>query len=310
MKIDRLISIIMILLDRERINIQELANICEVTTRTIHRNLDAINQAGIPIVSYPGPGGGVGIMENYKLEKRLFSTADITTLLMGQASIRSSLSGDEVVNVLAKIRGIIPEEQRKEIELNAGQITIDMTPWVGSHSCQNVIRIIQTAMDSHRLLGFQYSDRIQNKSARTIEPYRLILKNISWYVEGYCLDQQDYRGFKLSRMSSASLLDGVYEPRSFNPSPLLQPSFKDKEVVSATLRAKDCARERLIDLFGEQCSITQERDATWIMQIPITNNARGYQYLIGLGLDCECLEPVEVREGMHTYLKKMLKLYS
>ncbi|WP_310601518.1 helix-turn-helix transcriptional regulator [Anaerosporobacter sp.] len=62
MKMDRMISIIMILLERRRVSIPELAKICEVTTRTIQRDLDAINQAGVPIVSYPGVGGGVGIM--------------------------------------------------------------------------------------------------------------------------------------------------------------------------------------------------------------------------------------------------------
>ena len=130
MKIDRLISIIMILLERRRVSIPELARQCEVSARTISRDLETINQAGIPIVSYPGLHGGVGIMENYKLEKRLFSTADVTTLLMGLGCIRTSLSGEEVVNALVKVRGIIPEEQRREIELRAGRLAIDMTPWV------------------------------------------------------------------------------------------------------------------------------------------------------------------------------------
>lgn len=91
MKIDRLISIIMILLERRRVSIPELAKLCEVSPRTISRDLETINQAGIPIVSYPGLHGGVGIMEHYKLEKRLFSTTDVTTLLMGLGCIRTSL---------------------------------------------------------------------------------------------------------------------------------------------------------------------------------------------------------------------------
>ena len=308
MKIDRLISIIMILLERERVNIRELANLCEVTTRTIHRDLVAINQAGIPIVTYPGPGGGVGIMENYKLEKRLFSTADVTALLMGLGSIRSSLSGDEVANALAKVKGMIPEEQRKEIEMKVGQISIDMTPWVGSRSCQNIIQIVQMALNDRRLLSFQYSDRMQNKSGRTVEPYRLILKNMSWYLEGYCLDRQDFRVFKLSRVSGVSLLDEQYDLRCFSPSPMLQPSFEDKDVVSVTLRVTERVRERLVDLFGEDC-ITAEGDGVWIAQIPITNNARGYQYLLGFGLDCECLGPDEVRVGVRSYLDQVLEMY-
>lgn len=77
MKIDRLISIIT-LLDKKRIGAQELADMFEVSTRTIYRDIDAINTAGIPIRSTPGTGGGFEIMPQYKVDKKVFSTADLT----------------------------------------------------------------------------------------------------------------------------------------------------------------------------------------------------------------------------------------
>lgn len=164
MKIDRMISIIMILLERQKASIPELAEICEVSPRTISRDLETINQAGIPIVSYPGLHGGVGIMENYKLEKRLFSTADVTTLLMGLGCIQSSLPGREVVNALAKVKGLIPEKQRREIELRAGRLVIDMTPWLGNSGCIETFQTIQQAMEQSRLLQFAYTDRQRQKA--------------------------------------------------------------------------------------------------------------------------------------------------
>ena len=223
MKMDRMISIIMILLERKRVNVPELAKIFEVTTRTIQRDLDAINQAGVPIVSYPGVGGGVGIMENYKLEKRLFSTADVTTLLMGLGSIHSSLSGDEVVGALAKVRGMIPEEQREAIELKAGRFTIDTSPWSGSRSFDELVGLLEMAMEKSRILRFAYSDRKLNKTVRLVEPYRLILKTMSWYFEGFCLERQDFRIFKLSLMSETVMTDRVFELRPFPTNQVIQP---------------------------------------------------------------------------------------
>ena len=70
MKIDRLVSIIMILLDKERISAQELADLFEVSTRTIYRDIDAINMASIPICSTSGVGGDFQIMPQYKLDKK------------------------------------------------------------------------------------------------------------------------------------------------------------------------------------------------------------------------------------------------
>lgn len=87
MKVDRLISIIMILLDKERIGAQELADMFEVSPRTIYRDIDAINMAGIPIRSTSGVGGGFEIMPQYKVDKKVFSTTDLSALLMGLSSI-------------------------------------------------------------------------------------------------------------------------------------------------------------------------------------------------------------------------------
>ena len=78
MKVDRLVSIIMILLDKERIGAQELADMFEVSPRTIYRDIDTINMAGIPVCSTSGVGGGFAIMRKYKIDKTVFSTADLT----------------------------------------------------------------------------------------------------------------------------------------------------------------------------------------------------------------------------------------
>jgi predicted DNA-binding transcriptional regulator YafY len=117
LKIDRLISIIMILLERKKISAVKLAEMFEVTPRTIYRDIETINLAGIPIITYPGINGGVGIMEEYKIDKKLFTTSDIATLLMGLGSISNAMSNDEIINTLAKVKGLVPAEQIRDIEL-------------------------------------------------------------------------------------------------------------------------------------------------------------------------------------------------
>ena len=83
MKVDRLVSIIMVLLDKERIGAQELADMFEISPRTIYRDIDAINMAGIPVRGASGVGGGFEIMQKYKIDKKVFSTADLSAILMG-----------------------------------------------------------------------------------------------------------------------------------------------------------------------------------------------------------------------------------
>lgn len=309
MKMDRMISLIMILLERKKVSIPELAKICEVTPRTIQRDLDAINMAGVPIVSYPGVGGGVGIMENYKLEKRLFTTADVTTLLMGLGSIRTSLTGGEVASALMKLRGMIPEESREAIELKAGQITIDTTPWVGKRDYGELLTLLQQAMDERRLVRFSYSDRLTNKSKRTVEPYRLILKSMNWYFEGFCLEREAFRIFKLSRVLEATLLDESYAPRPFSPRQTIEPRFADKNQVSATLRVREAAVEPLIEDYGLE-HMEQAGDDTWIAQVTVLGDERGYKFLLSLGADCEVLAPDTLRTGFKAYVENILAQYA
>lgn len=94
MKTDRLVSIIMILLDKKRIGARELADIFEVSPRTIYRDIDAISMAGIPVRSTPGTGGGFEIMQEYKMDKNVFSAADLTALLTGLSGLSNIIQSD------------------------------------------------------------------------------------------------------------------------------------------------------------------------------------------------------------------------
>jgi predicted DNA-binding transcriptional regulator YafY len=308
MKIDRLLSIVMILLEKDKISAPELAKIFDVSVRTIYRDLDVINQTGIPIVTSTGVNGGAGIMKTYKLEKRLFTTNDMIALLMGLGSIRSSFSAGDITSLLSKIKGLLPKDQLKKIELKAGQISIDMSPWSGNRSCVNHVEAIQTAMNENRLLCFSYLDWEHRRSCREIEPYRLLLKNISWYVEGYCHTRQDYRLFKLTRMFELSVSEQNFSPREFVPRdfPIDLPN-KDNTIMG-TIRVSENGRERILDLFGDEY-IEKESETTWLAHIPLSDNERGYSFILGLGSDCECIEPAYMRDRIRKYIEKALGTY-
>ena len=136
MKVDRLVSIIMILLDKERIGAQALADMFEVSPRTIYRDIEAINLAGVPVCSVPGVGGGFEIMPEYKIDRKVFSAADLSAILSGLSSLSGMIRGDEMANALAKVKSFIPAGRAKDIEVRANQLYIDLSPWMGNRSIQ------------------------------------------------------------------------------------------------------------------------------------------------------------------------------
>ena len=153
MKIDRLFSIIMILLNKKRIGAYQLATMFEVSQRTIYRDVETINRAGIPIRSTSGVGGGFEIMPEYKLDAKVFSTADLSAILMGLSSLSTKVRGDEVVNTLAK-----------DITVNTDQLSIDLRPWMGNRNLQPYLEVIKTALQQCKLLSFAYADRYGNRT--------------------------------------------------------------------------------------------------------------------------------------------------
>lgn len=308
MKVDRLVSIIMILLDKKRISAQELADMFEVSLRTIYRDIDSINMAGIPVHGTSGAGGGFEIMEKYKLDKNVFSAADLSALLMGLSSLSSMVPGNEPVHALAKIQSFIPADKAKDIQLKVNQLFIDLSPWMGNPNMQSYLKIIQTALQESRLLFFEYVAHHSNKTARTAEPYQLVLKSSHWYLQGYCHKRKDFRLFKLSRMSGLHMQEETFIPRDYQKPKL---DFAD---TLATLQTKVKIRIHysIMDRVLEYCSYEHflpEGNEHYIVDFPFIENEYYYNILFSFGDKCECLEPLHIRAEMKRRLHDMSVIY-
>jgi len=308
MKIERLISIIMLLLEHKRISATKLAEMFEVTPRTIYRDIETINSAGIPIIAYPGVNGGIGIMEQYKIEKKLFTISDITALLIGLGSIPSSMSSKEVLNAMAKVKGLVSAEQIRDIELKSSQITIDHTPWLGNKNQSPNLEEIKTALNENRFISFKYSSQNGIKSQRKIEPYRLVLKNSNWYLQGYCTTRNDYRTFRLSRISLLELLEETFVPREFDYKLLEVSSNIEKKRIPIKLLIDESVRDMMMWLCGEE-NIEPYGNNKLLVHFPFIEDDYWYSMILRLGDKCECLEPENVRLEVIRRVENTLGIY-
>lgn len=308
MKIDRLVSIIMILLDRERISAQELADMFEVSLRTIYRDIDAINLAGIPVRGASGVGGGFEIMPEYKIDRKVFSTADLSAILMGLSSLSGMADGNELVNALAKIKSFIPADRAKDIELKANQLSVNLSPWMGNQNTQPYLETIKTALRESRLLSFDYTDRLGNKTARTAEPYQLVLKSSHWYFQGYCHKRKDYRLFRLSRISNLQMQEETFIPRDYQKPVLAFAEILETLQTKIKIRIHKSIMDRVLD-FCTYEDFSPDGDAHYIVCFPFIENEYYYSILFSFGDKCECLEPLHVRAEMKRRIQAAAVLY-
>ncbi len=308
MKVDRLVSMIMILLDKERIGAQELADMFEVSTRTIYRDIDTINMAGIPVRSTSGVGGGFEIMPKYKIDKKVFSTADLSALLMGLSSLSNMIRGDELVHALAKVKSFIPAEKAKDIELKANQICIDLSSWMGNRNIQSYLESIKTALQKSRLLSFEYVAHHGNKTTRTVEPYQLVLKSSHWYLQGYCYKRNDFRLFRLSRMSNLKIQEETFTPRDYQKPILDLEEFLETIQTNIKIRIHKSVMDRVLD-FCDYEQFSPDGDEHYIVRFPFIENDYYYNILFSFGDKCECLEPLHIRAEMKRRIHDIASLY-
>lgn len=309
MKMERLIAIITILAERKRIGAKELAEMFEVSKRTIYRDIETINLAGIPVFSTPGAQGGFQIIDQYKIDKKVFTTSDIVALLMGVESLSALPINQEMLPTLAKLKALIPHEANQEIQNRSTQISIDLTPWIESKPIQFFFDILKDALEKRVEVAFTYSDQHNKKSSRKIEPYRLILKETSWYVQGYCQTRKDFRLFKLSRMSDLKTTSSSFSPREL---PAQHNSFSQKAIeqqIPVKLKISKAVMDQIMDHCNENC-ILEEGDSYFIVQIPFIPGPFAYSAILSFGDQCECLEPQEFRQEIARQVRSLSQIYS
>jgi len=121
MKVDRILSVIMLLLNRKKISAPELSQIFDVSVRTIYRDIETISRAGIPIVTETGVKGGVSILEEFKIDKYLFSASDIASTMIALTNIYPNLLESDSSYILAKHRS---ERKKSDIENKSAVIKV------------------------------------------------------------------------------------------------------------------------------------------------------------------------------------------
>jgi predicted DNA-binding transcriptional regulator YafY len=247
-------------------------------------------------------------MEKYKIDKKVFSAADLSAILMGLSSLSSIVRGEELVGALAKVKRFIPPGSAKDIALKANQIHIDLGPWMDNENIQHHLERIKAALQEGRLLSFGYADRYGNKTARTAEPYQLVLKDSQWYFHGYCLERGDFRLFRLSRMANLQIQKQSFALRDY-PAPRLD--FADVLAAMQTtvkLRIHQSMMDRFLDYCAYEC-FAPAGDAHYTVLFPFIENDYNYQILLSFGDQCECLEPLPIRAEVKRRVQAMAALY-
>ena len=309
MRIDRMLSIVVMLLNRNRISARELSEKFEVSIRTIYRDIDAINLAGIPIISYSGNNGGFGIIENYKIDHQLLTFNDMCTILSTLKGVNTTFEDRELDAAIEKIKSLVPRDKTDNLDLYLQQIVIDILPWGYTKAQKERIKTIQKSIINNNLLKFNYKNTKGEDSIREIEPITLVFKGYAWYLFSYCCLKNDYRVFRLSRMKNIIILKETFIRKNISYQDYMKYDITDDRIVPIILKFSPDVRVRVEDYFEEE-EIEYKKDGEMIVKISYPEDQWVYSFILSFGENVEVIKPEHIRNIIQEKAKKIIKNYN
>ena len=300
MKIDRLIGILSILLQQDKVTAPYLADKFEVSRRTINRDIEDLCKAGIPLTTSQGVNGGISIMEGYKIDSTLLTSADMQAILAGLRSLDSVSGTNRYAQLMEKLSA-----GASDFMPGGQHILIDLSSWSKS-ALSPKIELIHRAIECGRCIQFRYYAP-KGESSRLIEPYYLIFRWASWYVWGYCREREDYRLFKLNRMTELQTGDPFEQRTPLLPDLSNETVFPHDYLVKALVAPE--YRWRLIEEYGPD-SFTLREDGKLLFSFGFTDEDTILGWILSFQGGAELLEPERLRKRLASFGETLQKQYS
>lgn len=306
MKIDRILSIVMLLISKKQIQAKDLAELHEVSVRTIYRDIETINQAGIPIVTTQGAGGGISLVDDYRLEKKLFTDDDIELILTALESMTSAYSFKESEHVLKKIKSLIPPKSDESEKQQ--HVFIDLSSWGKDSQAEKKLQLIHTAASAHQFIQFTYRNAKGETLPRKVEPYTLVLKGRHWYLYAFCCVKNDFRLFKLTRMTDLITISAYFRPKRIknDEKPWNDSWHEEPSVTTLTLRLTEASVGKVKEWVDENELIVCS-DGTYLAALTVPQDDWLHSFLFHLGPDVDILSPQHIKEAFDLQLKQFMK---
>ena len=277
MKMERLIGILSILLQREKVTAPELAEQFEVSRRTIQRDIESLCRAGIPISTAQGAGGGISIMEGYRVDRTVLTAPEMQAILAGLRSLDSVSGTRRYAQLMEKLSagtgGLVP---------GGAHMLIDLSSWYKT-SLPPKIELIQSAIEQHRAIRFTYFSP-KGESKRTVEPFYLVFHWSTWLTAGE-----------------------PFEPRSA-PLPDLEPERIFPAKYQVTVLFDPSCRWRLVEEYGAD-RFTEEPDGRLRFTGGFPDADSVLSWVLTFGDKAELLEPEELRERLGKLTKTLAHRY-
>jgi predicted DNA-binding transcriptional regulator YafY len=322
MRASRLVSLLLLLQTRGRLTAQQLADTLEVSVRTIYRDVDSLQAAGVPLYGDAGLGGGYQLLNGYRTRLTGLTAEEAQTLfLAGLPAAAAELGlGTVLAAAQLKLQAALPAELRERAARIQQRFHLDAPGWYEEGDTSPYLAAVAEAVWDQRRIEVRYRRwAAPTDITRTLEPYGVVLKAGKWYL--VARSQGQLRTYRVNQILALTTLDEGFERvGGFD-----LPGYWESSVVEfrawlhradATIRLSPVGRNRIREIMGDAVARAADETATpagergWVTaRVPIESVDRAHADLLRLGADVEVLAPGALRDRMRQTARSLALLY-
>lgn len=221
-RLSRLTATLIQLQTKRLLTAAELAQKFEVSTRTIYRDIKALEQAGVPIVTEDGRG--YSLMEDYRVPPIMFTENQANALILAEQLVLKNPDAAFIIDYIEavdKIKAVLRHSDKEKANLLADRTRFDLN--LNRERNSNVLSDLQSALTNFCLARIDYINEANESSSRLIEPFALISTTDNWLLIAWCRMRKDFRYFRLDRIKHLEVM-----PEKFSPHKMTLQEFFDK----------------------------------------------------------------------------------
>jgi predicted DNA-binding transcriptional regulator YafY len=293
---DRMLAIVLELQAKKQVRAEDLADMFEVSVRTIYRDMMALDESGVPIVSIPGQG--YSLVEGYFLPPLTFNTDEAIMLMLGTDFVAQNFDAqyrDAAQSASHKIVAVLPDKLRREVEYL--ESSIRFIALSGAYS-QETLQKLRRAIIQRKQVQFGYHARSHDgqpseTSQREADPYALVHIAGAWVLIAYCHLRRGIRHFRLDRMEDVVVVDKVFtRPADFK---IQLSDHNDRTVMVRALFDPETAR--WVQETPSFYQVAQEEHADGLLvTLAVRHPGEALNWLLSWGSHVRVIEPESVRD--------------
>ena len=210
-RLSRLTAILTQLQTKRLLTATKLAEKFDVSVRTIYRDIRALEQAGVPILTEDGKG--YSLMEGYKIPPVMFTESQANALILAEQLVLKNKDTSfikDYIEAINKIKAVLQQSEKDKANLLADRTRFEQN--LNRERNSNNISELQQALTNFQLVKFDYTNEKNKTTNRTIEPFALISTNENWLLIAWCRSRKEFRFFRLDRITKMQVLYEKFEP--------------------------------------------------------------------------------------------------